>query len=128
MTTIRNYCSENFFLYFNGVIPKFSLNSEINREKFLLWFEPERIAQTSVFFKKHPEHLLTCKGDKSNALLNLGVQNTWDYCCNMLKEHISELKLDCLRVDFLFQFRFADKPAVISHFPLKAGTLRIKTT
>ena len=128
MTTNRNYCSENFFLYFNGVISKFSLNSEINREKFLLWFEPERIAQTSVFFKKHPEHLLTCKGDKSNALLNLGEQNTWDYCCNMLKEHISELKLDCLRVDFLFQFRFADKPAVISSFPLKAGTLRIKTT
>lgn len=93
MTTIRNYCSENFFLYFNGVIPKFSLNSEINREKFLLWFEPERIAQTSVFFRKHPEHLLTCKGDNSNALLNLGEQNTWDYCCNMLKEHISELKL-----------------------------------
>ena len=128
MTTNRNYCSENFFLYFNGVIPKFSLNSEINREKFLLWFEPERIAQTSVFFKKHPEHLLTCKGDKSNALLNLGEQNTWDYCCNMLKEHISELKPDCLRVDFLFQFRFADKPAVISPFPLKAGTLRIKNT
>ncbi len=29
-------------------------------------------------------------------------ENTWDYCCNMLKEHISELKLDCLRIDFNF--------------------------
>ena len=27
------YCSENFFLYFSGVIPKFSLNSEINFEQ-----------------------------------------------------------------------------------------------
>ncbi len=71
-------------------------------KKFLLWFEPERIAQTSAFFKKHPEHLLTFKGDKSNALLNLGEQNTWNYCRNMLKEHISELKLDCLRIDFNF--------------------------
>ena len=29
-------------------------------------------------------------------------ENTLDYCCNMLKEHISELKLDCLRIDFNF--------------------------
>ena len=68
--------------------------------KFLLWFEPERIAQTSVFFKKHPEHLLICKEDKNNALLNIGEQNTWDYCCNMLRGYIYQLNLDCLRIDF----------------------------
>ena len=71
-------------------------------KKFLLWFEPERISQTSAFFKKHPEHLLTCEEDKGSALLNIGEQNTWEYCHNMLKGHISRLKLDCLRIDFNF--------------------------
>lgn len=71
-------------------------------KKFLLWFEPERVAKASDFYKKHPQHLLTCKEDTGNALLNIGEQKTWDYCCNMLKEHISRLKLDCIRIDFNF--------------------------
>ncbi|MEE1047744.1 MAG: alpha-galactosidase [Clostridia bacterium] len=69
-------------------------------KKFVLWFEPERVMKDTKIELEHPEYVLYAPGAIYNNLLNLGNQDAWNYCFNMLSEYISNLKIDCLRIDF----------------------------
>lgn len=68
--------------------------------KFLLWFEPERIVNTTPIAKTHPEMMLKCKADIHNVHINLGNQDAWDYLFNTLSEKIETLNISCLRIDY----------------------------
>ncbi len=73
-----------------------------NGMKFVLWFEPERAICTTQIAKEHPEYFLPVpKGVESqNLLLNLGNEDAFDYCCDMLCDYIEKLNIDCYRQDF----------------------------
>lgn len=73
-----------------------------NGMKFLLWFEPERVIKGTPVFLEHPEYFITLENE-NNSLLNLGNDDAWQYCFDMLSEKISALGLDCMRQDFNFR-------------------------
>lgn len=70
---------------------------------FLLWFEPERVRCSTPVATQHPEYFFTCKNGGENMLLNLGDEKAWQYCFDMLSEHIDKLKIKFLRIDFNFE-------------------------
>ncbi len=75
--------------------------------KLLLWFEPERAVFTTPIVNEHPEYFLRVQtahdySESNSVLLNLGDENAWQYCFDMLKEYIHKLGIDCLRQDFNF--------------------------
>ncbi len=67
--------------------------------KFLLWFEPERAMPKSDIFKEHSEYFLTCDGE-TNLLLDLGREDAWNWCFNMVSEYIKKLGIKFYRQDF----------------------------
>lgn len=69
--------------------------------KFLLWFEPERVKSSVPIASEHPEYFIAC-GNDSNLLLNLGNDEAWQYCFDLLSSKIKELGIDCYRQDFNF--------------------------
>ncbi len=69
--------------------------------KFILWFEPERVKTNAPIFKEHPEYFLSYEND-SNHLLNLGNDDAWQYCFDVLSETIEKLGVDFYRQDFNF--------------------------
>lgn len=72
--------------------------------KFLLWFEPERVIYGTPIVTEHPEYFLSTDGENSwwNKLLDLGNENAWNYCFDLLSDYIEKLKIDCYRQDFNF--------------------------
>ncbi len=68
--------------------------------KYLLWFEPERIAARAPLVTEHPEYLLT--GNNWSKLLNLGDEKVWQYCYDTMVEIIERLQVKCWRIDFNF--------------------------
>lgn len=69
--------------------------------KFLLWFEPERVFTSTPILKEHPEYFLKI-ADKRHYLLDLGNEEAWQYCYDMLAGHIENLNIDFYRQDFNF--------------------------
>lgn len=65
-------------------------------KKFLLWLEPERVLSHTPISKEHPGYFF----GSSARLLNLGNEDAWKYCFEMLSEKAEELSLDCYRQDF----------------------------
>ena len=70
--------------------------------KFLLWFEPERVIDGTPITLSHPEYFLRKEGN-GNLLLDLGNENAWNYCFEILSGIISELEIDFYRHDFNMQ-------------------------
>ena len=71
--------------------------------KFLLWLEPERAAKTVPVATEHPEWVLSNGNENEpNRIVNLGCDEAWEHCFNMLSHFIDDLKLDCYRQDFNF--------------------------
>lgn len=69
--------------------------------KFLLWFEPERVVNTTPIVSQHPEYFLSSETDVLNSrLLNLGNPDAWNYCFETISKIIEELEVDCYRQDF----------------------------
>ena len=79
--------------------------------KYLLWFEPERAKPGVSIVKAHPEYFLDLGSDKDkadrptdeterNILLNLGNEDAWQWCYDMLSEAIRRIGIDCYRQDF----------------------------
>ncbi len=67
--------------------------------KFMLWFEPERVKERTPIFQEHPEWILSYpEGD--NYLLNLGNEQAWRYCFDILSDLIEKLNIRCYRQDF----------------------------
>lgn len=67
--------------------------------KFILWFEPERVRNTTCYAKEHPEFLL-CNGTNKSLLLNLGNPKALAYCMDWISKRIEALDVDCYRQDF----------------------------
>ncbi len=71
--------------------------------KLLLWFEPERVIDTTPTALQHPEYFLASDSDcGQNRLLNLGNPEAWNYCFEAISTIIEDLEIDCYRQDFNF--------------------------
>ena len=67
--------------------------------RFLLWFEPERVAKGTLLTKEHPEWVLSPSGDGS-GLFNLGIPEARQFMTKYLNAAIIKYKLSCLRIDY----------------------------
>lgn len=71
--------------------------------KLILWFEPERVIYSTPIVGEHPEYFIGSPYENDrNLLLNLGNENAWQYCFDMLSDKIEKLGVDCYRQDFNF--------------------------
>jgi len=80
--------------------------------RFILWFEPERVAASSRIATEHPEFCLRV-GD-GDRLLNLGDPAAREFMTDLLSDAIAEYGLDIYREDFNIDplpfWRAADEP------------------
>jgi alpha-galactosidase len=67
--------------------------------KFLVWFEPERVAAGTLIAREHPEFVISPEGNGS-GLLNLGNPQAREYMTQTLNTTIKEWHLGCLRIDY----------------------------
>ena len=65
--------------------------------KFLMWFEPERVASGTYIAKEHPEWVI---GGASGGLYNLGIPEARKFMTDYLNAAIREYKLTGLRIDY----------------------------
>ncbi|MEI6390322.1 MAG: NPCBM/NEW2 domain-containing protein [Verrucomicrobiota bacterium] len=65
--------------------------------KFLMWFEPERVAPGTYIAKEHPEWVI---GGTAGGLYNLGIPEARKFMTDYLNTVIKEYKLTCLRIDY----------------------------
>lgn len=69
--------------------------------KFVLWFEPERVAENTQWDIEHPEYLLKLP-DNRNRLWNLGCPDARAFLTDFLDARIKEWGIDVYRQDFNF--------------------------
>jgi len=70
-------------------------------QKFLLWFEPERVAAGTFIAQDHPDWLFaTGTGNDRGGLLNLGNPTARQSLTDYLNAVIKEYKMTCLRIDY----------------------------
>ena len=65
--------------------------------KFVLWFEPERVAAGTQIAKEHPDWVF---GGEKGGLYNLGNPDARKWLTNLLSSRISEYGIDIYRNDF----------------------------
>lgn len=65
--------------------------------RFLVWFEPERVAPGTQLANDHPEFVL---GGKAGGLFNLGDEKARRYMTDLLDRYITDWGLACYREDF----------------------------
>ncbi len=65
--------------------------------KFLMWFEPERVASGTFIAKEHPEWVI---GGAGGGLFNLGIPEARRFMTDYLNAAIKQYKLTCLRIDY----------------------------
>jgi len=73
--------------------------------KFLVWWEPERVAPGTKIVREHPEFVLhrgedEVHGGESGGLLNLGNPDARRYLTDLLLRQIDEFGVDTYRNDF----------------------------
>ncbi len=90
--------------------------------KFLVWFEPERIYETSDTWRDHRDFLLSCEEqitegvtvDVKNFLFNLGNEDARKWLADTIISFMRENGIDTYRQDFnmdpLPYWRHADEP------------------
>ncbi len=67
--------------------------------KFLVWYEPERVAPDSLVATQHPEFVLGLK-DGQDGLFNLGDDPARRWLTDLLLKQIDEFGIDVYRNDF----------------------------
>ncbi|MFH1008003.1 MAG: alpha-galactosidase [Candidatus Latescibacterota bacterium] len=67
--------------------------------RFVLWFEPERVAAGTFIAKEHPEWVISPSGD-GGGLFNLGIPAARQYMTDYLNAAIKAYKVACLRIDY----------------------------
>jgi alpha-galactosidase len=81
--------------------------------RFVLWFEPERVAPGTALDRDHPEWVLRVPGG-GDGLLNLGDAQAREWMTDYLCKCVEAYALDVLRIDFnidpLPYWRAADQP------------------
>ncbi|KPK83950.1 MAG: hypothetical protein AMJ81_06905 [Phycisphaerae bacterium SM23_33] len=70
--------------------------------KFVLWFEPARVRQDSDLAREHPDYILRCPQDSSQALLDFGNPRARGHMLEVFSEIIAESGVDVYREDFNF--------------------------
>jgi alpha-galactosidase len=65
--------------------------------KWLIWWEPERVAPGTRILREHPEFVLKAKG---LGLFNLADPEACDWMTRLLNKQISDFGADCYRNDF----------------------------
>ena len=79
--------------------------------KFIVWFEPERVASGSWLAEQHPEWIL---GGKNGGLLNLGNPEAWKWILERVDGLLTSQGIDVYRQDFniapLSHWRANDSP------------------
>jgi len=82
----------------NGLKP---IGDAVHKEnmRFLVWYEPERVASNTHIARERPEWVISTTGDGS-GLFNLGIPEAREYMTNYLIAVIKEYGIDCLRIDF----------------------------
>jgi alpha-galactosidase len=73
----------------------------VNKEglKFLLWFEPERVAPGTHIATHYPHFVISPDGNGS-GLYNLGLPEAREYMTEALDAAIKEWSISCLRIDY----------------------------
>jgi alpha-galactosidase len=71
--------------------------------RFLLWYEPERVASGTIIAREHPEFVLAGKTPGSDGLFNLGDPKARQWMTDLINRQIDEFGLDCYRQDFNMQ-------------------------
>jgi alpha-galactosidase len=66
--------------------------------KFLVWFEPERVAPGTLIAEKYPHYVISPDGN-GGGLFNLGLPEAREYLTEVLDGAIKTWKLGCLRFD-----------------------------
>ncbi len=67
--------------------------------KFMVWFEPERVYEGSIWHRDHPEWLLNLK-DNKHHLLDLGNPQALDFLCKYMGDFLERNGIDYYRQDF----------------------------
>lgn len=67
--------------------------------KFMVWFEPERVAPGSEWSNEHPEWLIKRKND-NNCLFNLGNPKALEWLCQYMGDFMETSGIDYYRQDF----------------------------
>ena len=82
--------------------------------KFVLWFEPARVRQDSDLAREHPDYILRCPQDPTQALLDFGNPNARRHILDVFSDIIAESGVDVYREDFNFDplpyWQAADAP------------------
>jgi alpha-galactosidase len=65
--------------------------------KFLVWFEPERVAPGTQIAREHPEFVF---GGAKGGLFNLGNAQARQWLIDLVAQRIKEFGIDCYRNDF----------------------------
>jgi alpha-galactosidase len=68
--------------------------------RFLLWYEPERVASGTAIAREHPEFVLAGKTAGSDGLFNLGDPKARQWMTDLINSQIDEFGVDCYRQDF----------------------------
>ena len=65
--------------------------------KFVLWFEPERVARGSILAREYPQYVF---GGENGGLYKLNDPEAREFLTNLLLARIKEFRLDVYRNDF----------------------------
>ena len=68
--------------------------------RFLLWYEPERVANGTIIAREHPEFVLAGKTAGSDGLFNLGDSKARQWMTDLIDRQIDEFGVDSYRQDF----------------------------
>lgn len=68
--------------------------------KFMVWFEPERVAAGSKIATEHPEWTLKRADDPGNLLFDLGNKEALEWMCKHIGDLLEENGIDYYRQDF----------------------------
>ena len=69
--------------------------------KFLVWYEPERVARDTQLAREHPEFVLPAnKPPGTGGLLNLGDPHAWRWLTDLLIRQITDFHIHTYRNDF----------------------------
>ena len=122
---VGNYRMDDGFAA-NG-LKKLSEAIHRNGMKFMVWFEPERVYETSDVWRDHRPYLLEGReeipGDPKNSLYNLGDDEARAWLSDTLIRFIRDNGIDIYRQDFnmdpLPYWRYYDKPGKKGYTEMK---------
>ena len=82
----------------NGLRPIADYIHQKADAKFMVWFEPERVYEGSLWERQHPEWLLNAGGE--NRLFNLGIPEACQWLSQTIGNILAENGIDHYRQDF----------------------------